>query len=143
MISSDLHDLLYDEKALVYVALVQSNGLPHVTPVWFDIEDVGEGLVYMNINIATKRVKSREIVVGKDLALVIQDPGDLYRYVGFYGVVEELERDELHANLHKDALSEKYLGLKKFPYHREGERRIKVKIRLVSKYADKKRRGKN
>ena len=76
-------DLLKDEtKALLYLGTSMPDGSPQVTPVWFNAE--GE---YILINTAEGRTKDRNMKARPKVAMTIQDPNDLYRYLGIRGEV--------------------------------------------------------
>ena len=83
----EFKDILFDKKAFALVALVTKQGLPHVTPLWFDLteEDYNNGI--LNINTATGRVKSNNLSKGSKVAISIMDPDNGYRYLGFHGTI--------------------------------------------------------
>lgn len=110
-------DLLTGKKAFAHLATVMGDGSPQVTPVWLDYAD---GLI--RINTARGRVKDRNMKTGTRVALSIQDPDNPYRYVQIRGKVV---RDAEHgADAHIDALAHKYLGVDKYPYRTENEKRV-------------------
>jgi len=115
------NDLLAkDSKALLYLATRMPDGTPQVTPVWFDTD--GE---YILINTNEGRVKDVNMKARKNVAMVIQDPGDPYRYLGIRGEVVGYTRDG--ADEHIAMLSMRYDNK---PWtHRENQRRIIFKIR--------------
>ena len=76
-------DLLNDEsKAFLYLATINPDGSPQVTPVWFSTE--GE---YILINTNQGRVKDKNMKARPKVAMTIQDPTDRYRYLGIRGEV--------------------------------------------------------
>ena len=103
-IPSEYQDLLKDEtKAFLFLATVNADGTPQVTPVWFNT-DGGHILV----NTAKGRLKDKNMRARPIVAFVIQDPGDPYRFVQIRGrVVEITEEGALE---HIDALSHIYYG---------------------------------
>ena len=103
-IPSEYQDLLKDEtKAFLFLATVNADGTPQVTPVWFST-DGGHILV----NTAKGRLKDKNMRARPVVAFVIQDPGDPYRFVQIRGrVVEITEEGALE---HIDALSHIYYG---------------------------------
>ena len=114
------HDLLKPEtKAFLFLATVNAKGIPQVTPVWFDTE--GE---YILINTNEGRIKDRNMKSQPDVAMVIQDPSDPYRYLGMQGKVVEATTEG--ADEHIDMLSRRYFN-KPWTY-REGQKRIIFKI---------------
>jgi PPOX class probable F420-dependent enzyme len=83
-----LKDLLTREKkAFACLALVKKDGTPQVTPIWFDYD--GTHFIF---NTARGRVKDRIMHRHPEVAFVILDPNDSYRYLEVRGkVVEETE----------------------------------------------------
>lgn len=97
-------DLLKDEcKAYVFLATVMDDGTPQVTPVWFSADDE-----HILVNTAEGRVKDRNMRARPNVALVVQDPNDTYRYMQIRGKV--VERTYEGADAHINALSQKYRG---------------------------------
>jgi PPOX class probable F420-dependent enzyme len=113
-------DLLKPEtKAFLFLATVNSKGIPQVTPVWFDTE--GD---YILINTNEGRIKDRNMKSQPHVAMVIQDPSDPYRYLGIQGRVVSSTTEG--ADEHIDMLSRRYYN-KPWTY-REGQKRIIFKI---------------
>ncbi len=112
---------LLAQPVFVHVAVVQSDGTPHLTPVWVDIE--GDNVV---INTALGRSKARNIHKGSVIALSALDPNNPYQAIAFQGKVVEVT--EQGADAHIDYLAKKYLGLDTYPNRQPGERRIKILI---------------
>jgi hypothetical protein len=139
----EFKDILQNKQSFLFISLVKPNGLPHVTPVWFDMDADDFLSNTLNINIATGRIKSKFLKKGSHVALAIMDPDDSYRHIGLDGVIDEIITGEKIANDHKNKLTKKYLGLDLFPFHKETEKRIKVRIKLTKQYASKPRVGKN
>jgi hypothetical protein len=61
------------------------------------------------------------------VAVAVIDPDDPYNVVAVRGTVTEITTDG--ADAHIDALAKKYLGVDSYPMRREGEVRIKVRVR--------------
>jgi PPOX class probable F420-dependent enzyme len=121
-IPEKLQDLLTDEKkAFVYLATSMTDGMPQVTPVWFNTD--GENIL---INSATGRVKDRNMRTRPKVALCIADPLDPYRYIQIQGKVIEITTEG--ADAHIDALAFKYLGKEKYPYRKPSEQRVTYRI---------------
>ena len=115
-------DLLKDEtKAYLYLATIMPDGTPQVTPVWFSM-----GEKYLLINTAEGRTKDLNMQARPDVALVIQDPIDPYRYVQIRGRVAERTTEGADAHIH--TLSQKYRG--KDWIIPPGEERLLYKISL-------------
>ena len=75
-------DLIENSKAILYLATLMSDGSPQVTPVWFDTD--GEHIL---INTNEGRTKDRNMKARPQVAMTIQDPNELYRYLGIRGEV--------------------------------------------------------
>lgn len=108
-----------ETKAFLFLATVNKKGVPQVTPVWFDSD--GE---YILINTNEGRAKDRNMKNNPEVAMVIQDPSDPYRYLGVRGKVITTTTDG--ADEHINMLSMRYYG-KPWTY-REGQKRIIFKI---------------
>ena len=115
-------DLVTDDKrAFASLATLMDDGSPQVTPVWFDVE--GD---LLRINTVRGRVKDRNMASRKEVAILIMDPDDPYRYIQLRGTVAA-EREE-DAVEHTHLLARKYLGVDKNPWH-EGQARVIFLIR--------------
>jgi len=74
--------VIYDSKALLFLATLMPDGSPQVTPVWFSTD--GE---YILINTSEGRVKDKNMKARPKVAMTIQDPNKTYRYLGIRGEV--------------------------------------------------------
>ena len=117
-------DLIQPEtKSFLYLATVNSKGVPQVTPVWFDTD--GE---YILINTNEGRLKDRNMKNNGTVAMVIQDPNTPYRYLGMQGKV--VSHTTEGADEHINMLSLRY---DEEPWkYREGQKRIIFKIKPTS-----------
>ena len=103
-IPEKFQDLLKDEtKAYVYLATIMADGTPQVTPVWFSVDEN-----YILINTAVGRVKDRNMQARPNVAMVIQDPANPYRYMQIRGKIAERTSEGAVAHIH--ALSQKYMS---------------------------------
>jgi len=101
-------DLLTDEKrAFAYLATTMKDGTPQVTPVWFNHDGI-----HILVNSAVGRVKDRNMRSHPDVALVIADPQNPYRYIQIRGTVVNVTSEK--AREHIDALSKKYTGQERY-----------------------------
>ena len=117
-------DLLKPEtKAFLYLATIMADGSPQVTPVWFDTD--GEHIL---INTNEGRTKDRNMKKRPNIALVIQDPTNPYRYLQIRGKVAGYTRE--NADEHINMLSQRYNG-KPWPYNPK-QKRIIFKIKPES-----------
>ncbi len=117
----EYQDLLSsDSKALLYLATIMPDGSPQVTPVWFSAEG---GHIFINTN--EGRVKDKNMKARPKVAMTIQDPNDLYRYLGIRGEVVSYTTEG--ADEHINKLSLRYDNE---PWtYRETQRRIIFKIK--------------
>jgi PPOX class probable F420-dependent enzyme len=115
-------DLLADDtRAFVYLATLMPDGTPQVTPVWFNTDGT-----YILINSAAGRLKDRNMRARPQVALVIADPKNPYRYIQIRGRVVEFT--PAGADAHIDILAGKYTGNPTYQNRRPGEVRITYKI---------------
>lgn len=119
-------DLLKTEtKAFAFLATVQPDGTPQVTPVWFDTSD---GKV--RINTARGRVKDRNMQKNASVAIAIMDPTNPYRYLQVRGKVSNVTEEG--ADDHINSLAKKYLGQDTYPFRQPGEQRVIFEIEPTS-----------
>lgn len=113
---------LLKEKNLVFLATTMKDGSPQVSPVWADFEDD-----HIMINTAEGRIKHINVLRDPRVAISIVDQNNPLDMTAIRGVVEKIipDYDYLHAN----KLTKKYLGLDKYPFRRDGEKRIIFKIK--------------
>ena len=117
-------DLLKPEtKAFLYLATLMPDGSPQVTPVWFDNDEE-----HILVNTNAGRVKDQNMKERSQVAMVIQDPTDPYRYLQIRGKVSGYTREG--ADEHIDMLSHRYRG-KPWNYNPE-QKRIIFKIKPES-----------
>ncbi|MCG3220095.1 MAG: PPOX class F420-dependent oxidoreductase [Candidatus Heimdallarchaeota archaeon] len=121
-IPEDYEDLLLNPN-FAHVATVNPDGSPQVTPVWIDYDKEKNEVL---VNTALGRKKSRNMKVGSNVALSIQDQEKSYRYIGIQGEVIEVTEED--ARNHIDKLAMKYLGKSEYPFY-SGETRLIVKIK--------------
>jgi len=112
---------LLKEKNLVFLATTMKDGSPQVSPVWADFEDD-----HIMINTAEGKIKHINVLRDPRVAISIVDQNNPLDMTAIR-VVEKIipDYDYLHAN----KLTKKYLGLDKYPFHRDGEKRIIFKIK--------------
>ena len=113
---------LLKEKNLVFLATTMKDGSPQVSPVWGDFEDD-----HIMINTAEGRIKHTNVLRDPRVAISIVDQNNPLDMIAIRGRVEEIipDYDYQHAN----KLTKKYLGLDKYPFRRDGEKRIIFKIK--------------
>ncbi len=113
---------LLKEKNLVFLATIMKDGSPQVSPVWADLEDD-----HIMVNTAEGRIKHTNVLRDPRVAISIVDQNNPLDMIAIRGRVEEIipDYDYQHAN----KLTKKYLGLDKYPFRRDGEKRIIFKIK--------------
>ena len=116
-------DLLNDEsKAMLYLATTMPDGSPQVTPVWFSTDDE-----HILINTNEGRVKDKNMKARPKVAMTIQDPNKIYRYLGIRG--EVVSHTTEGADEHINMLPIRYDNE---PWtYKETQRRIIFKIKPI------------
>lgn len=99
----DSHVDILESRSFAHVATVDDDGMPQVTPVWVEYD--GE---YVVINSAAGRKKDRNLRARPEVAISVQDPENMYRYVGVQGMVEEVTEEG--GDAHINTLAHKYWG---------------------------------
>ena len=121
---------MLEGKNFVYIATVNPDGTPQVTPTWVDTDGN-----YVLINTAVGRIKHRNVKKNPHVALAITDQANPYNLIIIKGkVVDQVTGKP--AEDHIDKMAKKYQGLDKYPHRKEGEKRILFKIepiRIVSR----------
>lgn len=109
-----------ETKAFLYLATVNANGTPQLSPVWFDTDGTH---ILINTNEGRLKDKNMKARPGQ-ISMVIQDPKNPYRYLGIKGKVASFTTEG--AVEHINMLSLRYDGK---PWeNREGQKRIIFKI---------------
>lgn len=112
--------LARETKAIAYLALTLSDGMPHVSPIWFEWDGT-----HIIINTARGRVKDKILKTHPIVALTIVPPDNYYRYLLIRGpVVDETEVGGFEMICD---LNEKYHGNRNFA-RRPGQVRVTYKI---------------
>ena len=102
-------DLLRDDvRAFCSLATLMKDGSPQVTPVWFSWD--GEDIL---INTAQGRQKDRNLRARPQVALVIMDPMNPYRWLQIRGKVAGFTIEG--AREHINFLNNKYQGNTNYP----------------------------
>jgi PPOX class probable F420-dependent enzyme len=117
---------LYRQNVMAHLAVIDSKGRPHVTPVWADVDEDRR----LWFNTAVGRVKDRHLQVGDPVAVSATDPDDEYAYAQVRGRVAERRLDTADADI--DHLAKKYLDADSYPFRAEGEQRVTVVMEVES-----------
>jgi PPOX class probable F420-dependent enzyme len=99
---------------------LREDGSPHNTVVWVEAGD-GE----LSFNTAVGRAKERHVRQNPKVALTVVDPQDAYKWISISGDAE-LTTDDADPQI--DRLAKKYLGADEYPWRKDTEQRIKVRI---------------
>lgn len=114
-------ELEFLEQPFVGVATtLRPDGSPHSTIVWVDVDD---GVV--SFNTASGRVKPANLEQDSRVALLVVDPNDSYRWISVDGRAD-VTTDGAEAQI--DKLAKKYMNLDEYPWRKEGQERLKVRI---------------
>lgn len=119
---SDRAQQIFRSNAMAHLAVVDSKGVPHVTPVWADIDADGN----LWFNTAVGRVKDRYLQTGAPLAVSATNLDNPYEYAQVRGTVAERRLDTGDADI--DALAKKYMGVDSYPLRQEGEQRVTIVV---------------
>lgn len=117
---------MLEGKNFVYLATVNPDGTPQVTPTWVDTDGH-----FVLINTAVGRIKHRNMKKNPHVALAITDQTNPYNLILIKGKVVEQVTGRI-AEDHIDKMAKKYRGLDKYPNRTPSERRVLVKIEPVS-----------
>ena len=113
---------LFRENNLIFIATINLDGSPHLTPVWGDYQDG-----HILVNTAEGRIKHRNVLHDSRVAVCVvshENPLDMTTIRG-HVVDIILDYDYTHA----DKLAKKYMNLPKYPFKRINEKRIIFKIK--------------
>ncbi len=110
---------LIDAPNYAYLATIDPDGAPQVSPVWID--RVGDTI---RVNTATGRTKDRNMRHDPRVAISIADADDPYKKSDIRGRVVGIVEGGDEPNAHIDALSKKYTGNDRYGGHRPGEDRV-------------------
>jgi PPOX class probable F420-dependent enzyme len=116
---------LFEDPNYLFVATVNADGSPQVTPVWTALDNG-----HITFNTAVGRVKERNLRRDPRVGLSITANDNPMDKVDIAGrVVDFVEGDEAYAQI--DDLAEKYIGQRPYPWLQEGEKRVKIVIEPV------------
>lgn len=110
-----------DGKNFAFLATLQPDGSPHVTPMWIDHEG---DIILMNT--AMGRIKQRNVTRDPRVSIAIVDSNNSYDRIVMHGRV--VSQTEQGADAHIDKLAKKYTGANKYQKASPTEKRIILKI---------------
>src|SRR5947199_10096012 len=112
---------MLEGKNFVYLATLNPDGTPQVTPTWFDTDGK-----FVLVNTAIGRDKHRNVKKNPNVALAITDQNNPYNLVVIRGkVVDQLTARV--ADEHIDKMAKKYRGLDKYLNRSHDEQRVILK----------------
>jgi len=126
MLSEDDVKMLTDTN-IAFIATVNKDGSPQVTPVWIHME--GDLII---VNTEAGRVKQLNVNRDPRVSISLVDRNDPYKFLGLNGTV--IEQTTVGADAGIDALTKKYLNKDKYPFRKPDKKRITLKIRPERKY---------
>ena len=114
--------MLFEQKNLVYIATLMKDGSPQLSPVWANYEDG-----YILINTAEGRIKHKNVLRDPRVAVSVVSRDNPLDMTTIRGKVEELVPD--YDYVHADKLTKQYMNRDHYPFKREGEKRVILKIK--------------
>ena len=113
---------LFSEKNLVFIATIMRDGSPQLSPVWANYEDE-----FTLVNTAEGRIKHKNILRDPRVAVSVVSNDNPLDMTTIRGIVVEIISDSEY--YHADKLTEQYMGRKHYPFKRDNEKRIILKIK--------------
>ena len=113
---------LFGAKNLVFIATVMKDGSPQVSPVWANYEND-----HIMINTAEGRIKHKNILRDPRVAVSVVSKDNPLDMTTIRGKVEEIIPD--YDYKHADRLTKQYMGRDHYPFKRDDEKRIILKIK--------------
>ena len=113
---------LFQQKNIVFIATLMTDGAPQLSPVWANY-DSG----YILVNTAEGRVKHKNILRDPRVAISVISSANPLDMTTIRGTVKEIITD--YDYIHADKLTQQYMGQKHYPFKRENEKRIILKIK--------------
>ena len=113
---------LFQKKNIVFIATIMKDGSPQLSPVWANY-DSG----YILINTAEGRIKHKNILRDPRVAVSVVSKDQPLDMTTIRGTVEEIITD--YDYTHADKLTQQYLGQTHYPFKRDNEKRIILKIK--------------
>ena len=113
---------LFSEKNLVYIATIMKDGAPQLSPVWANYEDG-----HILINTAEGRIKHKNVLRDPRVAISVVSKDNPLDMTTIRGTVVDLIPDYEYE--HADRLTQQYMGREHYPFKRDDERRIILRIK--------------
>ena len=113
---------LFSAKNLVFIATLMKDGSPQLSPVWANYESG-----YILVNTAEGRIKHKNILRDPRVAVSVTSNDNPLDMTTIRGTVVAIISDiEYH---HADKLTQQYMGRNHYPFKRDNEKRIILKIK--------------
>ena len=115
---------LFQQKNLIFISTINSDGSPQLTPVWGNYDDG-----YVLVRTAEGRLKHKNVLRDPRVSISVVDHDNPLNMTTIKGEVIEIipDYDYIHAN----KLTKQYMGIDEYPFKRPGEKRIIFKIKPV------------
>ena len=113
---------LFSAKNLVFVATLMKDGSPQLSPVWANFEDD-----HILVNTAEGRIKHKNILRDPRVAVSVVSKDNPLDMTTIRGTVIELIPD--YDYKHADKLTLQYMGREHYPFKRDDEKRVTLKIK--------------
>lgn len=117
------------DKNFVFLGTIMKDGRPQVSPIWIDIDDNNNILLF---NTAQGRIKHKNISRDPRVSLSLVDKNNPYSMVTIQGTV--IEQTTIGADEHIDKLAKKYLNINRYPSHSPSIKRVICKIKPEKMY---------
>ena len=113
---------LFSTKNLVFIATIMKDGSPQLSPVWANYEDG-----YIMVNTAEGRIKHKNVLRDPRVAVSVVSKDNPLDMTTIRGMVEELIPD--YEYKHADRLTKQYMNRDHYPFKRDDEKRVILKIK--------------
>ena len=142
----------FESKNFAFLATVNKDGSPQVTPVWIDLvkDNTGGGRIIL-VNTSKGRLKHKNVSRDPRVSIsMIDSETNPYSMITIKGKVIEQTTDG--ANRHIDNLAKRYLSTETYPAHSADIERIILKIEpekifyippRYTEYLEKSKKSKN
>ena len=118
---SDEQKSFFRKPNFGHLATLEPDGSPQVTPVWIDVDDE-----HILINTARGRKKVRNVERDPRVSVEVVQQDNPYSMLSVQGKVVGITAEG--ADEHIDAMAKKYLGQDSYPFRKEGEERLIMRI---------------
>jgi PPOX class probable F420-dependent enzyme len=112
---------LLEDKNFSMVATIRKDGSPHVVPTWVDTDGS-----HVLLNSAEGRVWPANLRRDKRVTITVPNLQNPYEYAEIRGTLAEATTHG--ADEHIDKLAKKYMDADSYPFRKEGEQRLVLKI---------------